>query len=459
MMLEGDVVLRYQGTSKQQMTPVMSLPPNTDSDVTFNDWVDKVITTKGKGIKLNFKSIEPVEVSLQQLKSLESKLQFPVWLGADILLGPNCVCHKKSGTQPTPRWDLPVDPTRFLRLVTTMFPQSTLCLGWTAHYEKDKDNGGYTWPMVIDMYNYVQKWNAHHQPSVFSIRAPLIRKSVAQIKWLLDMTGAQLHIWAEAEDEFESSLILLLQIMRSKFPKIQIFYQLPEHISGRFSDHIDDIQAGALPKDWSELQLRSFNADQWSTAGAAANSDKNLLYGSEAVVMAREKQPVFIMSKEIYKSTKDYPLHVSGKVTFIEPEHSDEKQEKVDSGLVIYIRASTESNPLTLSGIKCFIAVKAGAVLFNVTAKTTLGKEIKQEGQLQLDNHCVRFDVVDEMKTVYLKVSTLVDCDDPISTAVNEKSSILLDLGEVDVENKNSRVYLETLGVNKQLVIDELKIK
>jgi hypothetical protein len=342
-----------------------------------------------------------------------------------------------------------------------MFPQSTLVLGWTAHYEKDKDNSGYTWPMVLEMYNHVKKWNAHYQTLVFSIRAPLIRKSVPHIKWLLDMTGAQVHIWAEPEDEVESSLVLLLQIMRYKFPKIQTFYQLPERISARFDDHIHDIQEGALPKDWSEYELKSFNAEHWLTAGTSANTDKYLLYGSEAVVMTGQKEPIFIMSKGIYKSTKDYPLHVYGKVTFIQPEHSEEKKETSveSSGLAIYIRASTESSPQTLSGMKFKIVVEAGAVQFSLTAKTNKGKELKQDSQLQLVKNCVRFDVVDEMKTVYLKVSTLVDCDDPISTQVNEKSSILLDLNDVEVENKNSRVYLEALGINKQLVIDELKVK
>ena len=67
MMLEADILLRGQGTSQQQLVPIMAHPPATDSDLTFIEWLNYTKST-GKGLKLDFKSIESVELCLQQLK-------------------------------------------------------------------------------------------------------------------------------------------------------------------------------------------------------------------------------------------------------------------------------------------------------------------------------------------------------------------------------------------------------
>ena len=73
MMLEADILLKGQGTSQQQLVPVMGQPPNVDSDLTFEEWVH---TTKhsGKGLKIDFQSIEAVELALQTLKGVKSKV-------------------------------------------------------------------------------------------------------------------------------------------------------------------------------------------------------------------------------------------------------------------------------------------------------------------------------------------------------------------------------------------------
>ena len=70
-MIEADVLLRGQGTDKQEMVPIMAHPPDVQSDLTFSEWLN-IGSTSGKGLKVDFKSIEAVELCLQSLATLKS---------------------------------------------------------------------------------------------------------------------------------------------------------------------------------------------------------------------------------------------------------------------------------------------------------------------------------------------------------------------------------------------------
>ena len=72
-MLEGDVVLRGQGTSDQQLEPIMANLPSVTGDLTFDKWI-KMVHGSHKAIKLDFQSIEAIEITLQILNSQEEKV-------------------------------------------------------------------------------------------------------------------------------------------------------------------------------------------------------------------------------------------------------------------------------------------------------------------------------------------------------------------------------------------------
>ncbi len=73
-MIEGDIQLRGQNTGGQSMVPIMAHPPAADSDLTLDDWLQG-ISPSGKGIKLDFKSIESVEISLQKLVAQKKEVR------------------------------------------------------------------------------------------------------------------------------------------------------------------------------------------------------------------------------------------------------------------------------------------------------------------------------------------------------------------------------------------------
>ena len=78
MMVEADVLLRGQGTKDQQLVPIMAHPPDVTSDLTLAEWVEAMKHT-GKGLKLDFKSIEAVELSLQTLKAAKNQVSSTVY--------------------------------------------------------------------------------------------------------------------------------------------------------------------------------------------------------------------------------------------------------------------------------------------------------------------------------------------------------------------------------------------
>lgn len=82
MMLEADIVLgRVNGSSQENDIPIMAHPPQSTSDISLKDFLQKIQdfnmnenNTAKKGVKLDFKSIEVFEVSVDVIKDLYPKV-------------------------------------------------------------------------------------------------------------------------------------------------------------------------------------------------------------------------------------------------------------------------------------------------------------------------------------------------------------------------------------------------
>eukprot|EP00076_Gallus_gallus_P011650 XP_004949523.1 protein FAM151B isoform X1 [Gallus gallus] len=125
-MVEADVLLR--GGRGGDGDPIMAHPPETDSDITLQEWLEEMAGTD-KGIKLDFKSLDAVRPSLELLQLVKPCLERPVWLNADVLPGPNGI-------------NAVVDAEGFLEIVTSFFPDVTLSLGWTTGWHPEQHNEG-----------------------------------------------------------------------------------------------------------------------------------------------------------------------------------------------------------------------------------------------------------------------------------------------------------------------------
>ncbi|KAM4708020.1 protein FAM151B isoform 1-T2 [Discoglossus pictus] len=218
-MIEADVLLRGSGHKE----PIMAHPPQTDSDITLEEWLTDVSTTN-KGIKLDFKSLEAVRPSMQILERIKTNIRQPVWINADILPGPG---GKNKA----------VDAKEFLQTVTSFFPDVTLSLGWTTGWFPDKNNEGYSWEMVKEMEDICKVLN---QPVTFPVRAALVRKSWDQLHWLLQTSDRySLTIWAGKDDIYPLEDLLYI---RNNSEKDRVFYDVFEPQNTALKQAIEQTQ-------------------------------------------------------------------------------------------------------------------------------------------------------------------------------------------------------------------------
>ncbi|NWI44880.1 F151B protein, partial [Picathartes gymnocephalus] len=202
--------------------PILAHPPDTDSDITLQEWLAQMGGTD-KGIKLDFKSLAAVGPSLELLGQLGQPLDRPVWLNGDILPGPRGTC-------------VPLDAHAFLGAVTSSCPDATLSLGWTTGCHPGQVpclSPGYEWAMVQEM---SQLCHPLSQPITFAVRAVLVPGSIPQLQWLLQQSHRYtLTVWTGKEDVYSVEDLLLI---RENFDKSRVYYDIFEPQNSEFKKAI-----------------------------------------------------------------------------------------------------------------------------------------------------------------------------------------------------------------------------
>ncbi|XP_031610259.1 protein FAM151B isoform X1 [Oreochromis aureus] len=207
LMIEADIVMR----GRDPKEPIMAHPPDTDSDITLREWLEGV-KEYGKGIKLDFKSMEAVSPSLVLLQEVLTEPYRPVWINADIFSGPGGQIG-------------PLQRHTFLSVVTRLPSHTVLSLGWTTGWTAGTDNPGYSWDMVHMMEKICRDLK---HPVTFPVRAALLAKSFSQLTWLLKQSDRYtLTVWTGHSDEF--SLQDLLPY-REEFATSRIYFDLPDSL-------------------------------------------------------------------------------------------------------------------------------------------------------------------------------------------------------------------------------------
>ncbi|KAL2097500.1 hypothetical protein ACEWY4_006707 [Coilia grayii] len=220
MVLEADVQIEGYGTINQTNTPIMAHPPDVYSDNTLQEWIDRVLESD-KGIKLDFKSIEAVEPSLQILRAKNQTAQInrPVWVNADIIHGPN-----------VPGFIPVVDGTRFIQLIQQTFPEVTISPGWKVLYLSLFPNNTYTQAMMTDMYDAIR-----HVPQkiTFPIMAVMAKRGWPHISWLLSQSSSfSLTLWQGKENPTVNDLLFI----RDNSNPQRVYYDIYEPVLSQFKE-------------------------------------------------------------------------------------------------------------------------------------------------------------------------------------------------------------------------------
>ncbi|NXU88559.1 F151B protein, partial [Xiphorhynchus elegans] len=190
--------------------PIMAHPPDTDSDITLQEWLALMVNTN-KGIKLDFKSLEALGPSLELLGQVEQQLRRPVWINGDVLAGPG-------GAPPV------LEAQTVLSTVTSAFPD-----GCAA----GRVPAGYEWPMVRAMSELCRPLS---QPVTFPVRAALVPRSLPELRWLLDQSDRYcLTVWTGKEDIYSVDDLLCI---RENFDKSRVYYDIFEPQNSEFKKAI-----------------------------------------------------------------------------------------------------------------------------------------------------------------------------------------------------------------------------
>ncbi|XP_025862799.1 protein FAM151A [Vulpes vulpes] len=219
MVLEADVNIEGLDTANETGVPIMAHPPAIYSDNTLQQWLEAVLASSQKGIKLDFKSIKAVGPSLALLRRLteEGRVRRPVWINADILRGPNVPIS------------IEVNATQFLALVQEKYPEATLSPGWTTFYVPLFSNSTYTRAMVEKMQGLL---GALPQKVTFPVRAVMVRAAWPHFSWLLGQSKRySLTLWQGVMDPV--SVDDLLYIRDNSAPH-QVYYDLFEPVLSKF---------------------------------------------------------------------------------------------------------------------------------------------------------------------------------------------------------------------------------
>ncbi|XP_004371759.1 protein FAM151A [Trichechus manatus latirostris] len=219
MVLEADVTVEGLNTANETGVPIMAHPPDIYSNNTLQQWLETVLASSQKGIKLDFKSIKALGPSLDLLRQFteNGRVRRPVWINADILRGPNMPIS------------IEVNSTRFLALVQEKYPEATLSPGWTTLYVPLTSNRTYTCAMVEEMQALV---GALPQRVTFPVRAIMVRAAWPHFSWLLGQSERySLTLWQAASDPLSVEDLLYI---RDNSATHQVYYDLFEPILSQF---------------------------------------------------------------------------------------------------------------------------------------------------------------------------------------------------------------------------------
>ncbi|GFO19024.1 family with sequence similarity 151 member b [Plakobranchus ocellatus] len=441
-MVSGDVILRGHGTKSQTLEPVMATPSQLDSDITLRDWL-QATGFGNKGIKIHLHSMESVEISLQILKEFheQNTIKFPVWIHADVLQGPH-------GDEPV------IDYERFYQILMRLFPKCTLSLGWTTGTHTDLSQSAYTWEMVWDMLDLIQKHEDKLSDHllVFQARLSLIHNSVPQLKWLTDNTHhSSLMIWHEKDDIVANEDVMYVAY---RFPPDHVYYDLNhERLQTLLSQYRhfsrDKVQDLVLKRD--EVM---FKPQGWLKMGFHRQKN-SILASTEAIILVNPI--VHIVSKSTYLPTEE--IYIQGRVTFFN--RKNREPELHHTGLNIYVRPSQYTIYDKIVGIRCFIGASGELEVTGSNLPPKIPSFRKTARLTTTLANCYRFRITDERTHLSFAVKAQHDCTTLESVEPEDDlvALIRVELPKGLESDKQHPFVLRTEDNNREALIDELSIK
>ncbi|TRY81224.1 hypothetical protein TCAL_10447 [Tigriopus californicus] len=227
MMIEADVSLGFVLGQEDRIVPIMAHPPAFISDLSLEDFMDRVIQARNqgfkKGVKLDFKSTEVLQEAFRTLPSYENEINFPFWLNGDVSNGPKEVEPLKI-----------VSGSELIQLAAEFFPKATLSLGWVTSSHPADGNYFYTEEQIQELLDVMNTSGIGNQTVTFPIRTLFMANSEAVLTSLLAQSKAQsatLTMWGTDDiDDTEAVKSVLNRIGRQR-----VYMDLPDDLADQLS--------------------------------------------------------------------------------------------------------------------------------------------------------------------------------------------------------------------------------
>jgi len=301
MMIEADILMgKKEGSEEKVPIPIMAHPPNSTSDLNFNEFLDEIIKAVRKdekkvGVKLDFKDIESVLPVLKRLKEKKKKINFPVWINADIFANGPVNATKK-----------PLDQTAFLDLAKNFTEYySVLSVGWTTRFNKDDSNvegekkssvkpilkGKYTTAMFHNAMKTISATGILKAVEVtFPLRAAIAVQSVDEILKLVGEGGPHVSItlWSPVGEKVDLAELnhLLTQVGKHKIYTDLPFSFNPDIDLDRKTKTTSTTEStGVVSVDDNEPDMDSKDDAKPSVSGSSSIS-KNIISSLLTIALA-----------------------------------------------------------------------------------------------------------------------------------------------------------------------------
>ena len=349
----------------------------------------------------------------------------PVQLSAEVAEGPNSFMAPNKY----------LDPRRFIKQCMTAFPESTLSLGWTNGWSTDGVQI-YSWSMVKVMHDIVASADVQ-QPLTFNVRAKLVKNSLTQLKWLMEMTGGTLTLFSPQLDKLNSNEILNV---RHRLSKDKVFYDIDSSIKAELEK---------VPLDGGLDERQKFQLGQWK---AIHSKDGEKIYlGSEALIF---QNGLLISREEFHLENGRDAVTIKGQVEFINIPTVPESGDSVTSpvGLGIFLRVSQGSIATIVSGIRCFIGFDGH---LEISTQSIPGMDRRQEATVSGTLPCFSFVIDDyqDMDKIVMTVSRLKSCSDVVQHA-DEDHVTKIEFSMKDIEIHSHYMAIRAPSTQAFAVVD-----
>ena len=296
------------------------------------------------------------------------------------------------------------------------------------------------------MYDLFEEKNLR-QPLTFHVRAALAWRSVAQLRWLMEMTGATLTVYAFSED---GVTLQNLMYIRQKLPKDEVFYDIPQEmeqlLDGLRGGNEETIEIQPLMGEKDKGHV--FKAEEWIIL--RADHGEKVYLGTESLMLQRG----ILLSRDKYDVSRMKSMMVHGRVEFVEKTKSASTS---DLGLEIVLSVVQGARPGAISGFKCFIG-SLGHI--SIATQSIPGADTREDGTMFESPQtigCAHFTIEHtHQDKIKFTINQVKDCASSVSDILNTAS---VTLPVKDISMDAGHIAVRGTGDNGFAAIPMLKVE